>query len=175
MIDEIIDKEMAKASTKPQNKVEVLKDNNVVTKLWNHYKNFYRKQYQTDDEEKGRLGKFLHNLKHIVKENVRFESRLKSFKLHLNRFADMDLAEFRKKMTGLKTNNAIYVKSFSMQREKRFLFDSVKKEIKKVKNKINKKLHPGKNRTTDTVTSKSKSTLDYRPYMNPIENQGQCG
>jgi hypothetical protein len=164
-----------KASKKTQHKLEVLKDNTIVSKLWEHYKRFYQKEYGTSEEEKRRLGKFIENLKIIVKENIRFDAGTKSFKLHLNRFGDMDLSEFRRKMTGLTL----------MQRQKRFLVDSVKKKIKKVKDKINKALHPGKNRTdysdtnqiterpTSTATSKSK--VDYRPYMNPIENQGQCG
>ncbi|CAF1208569.1 unnamed protein product [Adineta steineri] len=108
----------------------------------------------------------------------------------------MDLPEFRTKMTGYKSDQTIYIKSLSMQRQKRFLFDSIKKRVKKIKNKINQKIHPGRNRTDDSdtfvdpgqpVTRKNKITrrptstatansmLDYRPYMNPIENQGQCG
>jgi hypothetical protein len=166
---------MAKASKKLQHKLEVLKDNTIISKLWEHYKRFYQKEYETTEEEKRRLGKFIDNLKIIVKENIRFDAGHKSFKLHLNRFGDMDLSEFRMKMTGLKL----------MQRQKRFLVDSVKKKIKKVKDKINKALHPGKNRTDysdtnqitrrPTSTATSKSMVDYRPYMNPIENQGQCG
>lgn len=169
---------MAKVSRKLKQKTEVLKDNKVVMKLWNHYKNFYRKQYQTDGEEKERHGKFLNNLKIIIRENARFEAGAKSFKLHLNHFGDMDLPEFRQKMTGLRTNGPAYAESWSMQRRKRFLFDSVKKKLKKVKDKINKKMHPGKNRTNDSGTSivpGQPATLDYRPYMNSIENQGQCG
>jgi len=173
---------MTKVSNKAQHRLEVLKDNKVVLKLWNHYKNFYQKEYQTTEEEKKRLGKFIDNLKIIVKENARFNEGAKSFKLHLNHFGDMDLSEFRKKMTGLKVNRAAYINSLLMQRRKRFLLDSVKKKVKKMKDKIEKKLHPGKNRTNDsgttrrpTSTATSESTLDYRPYMNAIENQGQCG
>lgn len=170
---------MTKVSKKLQDKLEVLKDNEVVLKLWNYYKSFYRKEYRTVEEDKERLGKFINNLKIIIRENVRFDQGLKSFKLHLNRFGDMNLPEFRQKMTGLRTNRAVYnVESWSMQRRKRFLFDSIKKKIKKVKDKINTKLHPRKNRTNDFDTSvvpDQSTTLDYRPYMNPIEQQGQCG
>jgi hypothetical protein len=187
---------MTKVSTKLEHKLEVLKNNKVVLKLWNNFKNFYRKQYQADDEEKERLGKFTENLKIIIKENFRFDRGMKSFKLHLNQFGDMDLSEVRQKMTGLNSDGTAYIKSLSIQRQKRFLFDSVEKKIKKVKDKINKKLHPGKNQTynsdTDvvpgqpvtrinkitrrpTTTPTSVSTVDYRPYMNPILNQGQCG
>lgn len=177
---------MAKATKKLRNKLEVLKDNKVVSKLWNHYKTHYKKEYQTTEEEKKRLGKFLDNLKIIVKENLRFDQGVKSFKLHLNQFGDMDLPEFRKKMTGLKVNQRMYARSSLTQRRKRFLLDSVKKKAKKIKDEINRAMHPGKNRTNDsgasdkitkrpTSTATSESTLDYRPYMNPIENQGQCG
>jgi predicted nucleotidyltransferase len=187
---------MTKVSKKAQHRLEVLKNNTVVLKLWKHYKNFYRKEYQTTEEENERVTKFTNNLKIIIKENARFHEGVKSFKLHLNQFGDMDLSEFRQKMTGLQSNGPVYIKSFLMQRRKRFLFDSVKKKIKKVKDKIKKKLHPGKNQTNDsdtfivtdqpvtrnnqitrrsTTTVTSLSMVDYRPYMNPIENQGQCG
>ncbi len=179
---------MTKVSKKLQHKLEVLKDNKVVLKLWNHYKNFYQKEYQTTEEEKERVRKFTNNLKFIIKENVRFDDGVKSFKLHLNQFGDMDLSEFRQKMTGLRSNQAADIGSLLMQRRKRFLFDSVKKKIKKVKDKINKKLHPGKNNSDtsivpdqpvttrrSTTTAATVSMVDYRPYMNPIENQGQCG
>jgi predicted nucleotidyltransferase len=187
---------MIKISKKVQHKLEILKDNKIVSKLWNHYKSFYQKEYQTAEEENKRLGKFLDNLKIIVRENVRFDEGGKSFKLHLNQYGDMDLTEFRKKMTGLKVHRRTY-RSLFMPRRKRFLFDSVKKKVKKIKDNINKAMHPGRNRTNDSGTSDvtdqpvtrnnkittkrsttpatSESTVDYRPYMNPIENQGQCG
>jgi hypothetical protein len=185
---------MAKVSKKINHKIELLEDSKIVLKLWGYYKRFYQKEYETMDEDKDRLRKFTHNLKHIIRENVRFDKGIKSFRLHLNHFGDMDLPEFRKKMTGLKTDRSVYLKSLSIERRKRFLLDSLKKKIKKVKDKFNKKLHPEKDRTDDsgyepnqpvtrtnkitkrsTTTASSQSTVDYRPYMNPIENQGQCG
>ncbi|CAF3466389.1 unnamed protein product [Rotaria socialis] len=47
----------------------------------------------------------------------------------MNRFGDMDLSEFRKKMTGLNSGGngfgeSVYIKRLSMQREKRFLISS---------------------------------------------------
>ena len=167
---------MTKISKKLQHKLEVLKDNKMVLKLWKLYKDFYQKEYQTVDEDRQRLEKFIANLKVILKENARFDEGAKSFKLHMNRFGDMDLSEFRRKMTGLSSNRARakrFAESVSMQRGKRFLVDSVKKKIKNIKDKQNTKLHPGKSTMTSTATSKS--TVDYRQYMNPIENQGQCG
>jgi hypothetical protein len=187
---------MTKVSKKLQHKLAVLNDNKVVSKLWKLYKQFYQKDYQTAEEEKERIDKFISNLKIIIRENFRFDQGVKSFKLHLNRFGDMDLSEFRKKMTGLKSDRAVYTEPFLMQRRKRFFVDSVKKRMKKIKDKINKKLHPGQDQTDDSVrpvtpitestrrttsarritsTATSESMVDYRPYMNPIENQGQCG
>ncbi|CAF1622737.1 unnamed protein product [Rotaria magnacalcarata] len=178
IIDEAIEKAMTKVSNKLQHRLEVLKNNKVVLNLWKLYKDFYKKEYESAEEEQERIEKFIANLKIIIKENVRFNDGAKSFKLHMNRFGDMDLPEFRKKMTGLNSvgngfEESVYIKKLSMERQKRFLVDSVKKRIKTMKDKFNKKLHPGKNRTTTTATSVS--MVDYRPYMNPIENQGQCG
>ncbi|CAF4844417.1 unnamed protein product [Rotaria socialis] len=81
VIDAAIDKAMTKASNKLQHRLE--------------------KEYESADEEQQRIEKFIVNLKIIIKENVRFNDGVKSFKLHMNRFGDMDLSEFRKKMTGL--------------------------------------------------------------------------
>ncbi|CAF1256586.1 unnamed protein product [Adineta ricciae] len=186
-VDSTIERAMNDVTNKFQHKLEILKDNKIVLKLWNHYKNSYHKVYQSVSEEKDRLEKFIGNLKFIIKENLRFEKGVKSFKLHLNEFGDMNLSEMRQKMTGLRVD--YYVKSLSIhQRPKRFLFDSVKKKINKFKDKIKKKLRPGKgrndsntfdgsDRSTRRTTTKrvSASKIDYRPYMNPIVNQGQCG
>ncbi|UJR18874.1 hypothetical protein I4U23_022002 [Adineta vaga] len=186
-IDDTINGALKSTSQKFEDKLEVLKDNKIIMRLWNHFKNFYQKNYQTIEEEKKRLRKFTHNLKFIIKENVRFRSGIKSFKLHMNHLGDMSLAEVRQKMTGLQSDTMTYGKSSSRQRQKRFLFDSLKKKMKKVKDKIKNKLHIGKNYKNDTdnyvmpVTKRSTTTmfsnsmLDYRPYMNPIENQGGCG
>ncbi len=196
MVDETIERAMVKITKKLRDKLDVLKDNKIVLKLWNYYKKHYRKQYQSTDEDNSRLGKFTDNIKHILKENARFDEGSKSFKLHMNQYGDMDLQEFRSKMTGLKDYNRIYTRSLPMQRRKRFFLDSVKKRAKKIKDKIKNTLHMGKNRTDDygtydvtdspvtrstrttkrtTTRATSQSMLDYRPYMNPIESQGQCG
>ena len=175
---------MTKISKKLQHKLEVLKNNKIVLNLWKLYKDFYQKEYQTVDQEKQSLEKFITNLKIILKENARFEEGVKSFKLHMNRFGDMSLSEFRKKMTGLNPNRAlakrfvesVHVEPVPMQRRKRFLIDSVQKQIKNIKDKANKKLHPGKTPSKNpAATAASKSMIDYRSYMNPIKNQGQCG
>ena len=183
---------MAKLTNKVQNKLEALKDDKIVAELWNNYKNFYRKEYRTAEEDSNRLGKFLNNLKIILKENTRFDEGTKKFKLHMNEYGDMDLPEFRQKMMGLKTSRRNYIRSLPIiQRRKRFLLDSVKEKVKKIKDKFNKALRPGKNRTDDYDTSNvtrspkttkrtmlrtfSRASVDNRPYMNPIENQGRCG
>lgn len=80
------------------------------------------------------------------------------------------------------------------------LFDVIKKKVKqKIKDEIKKSLLPGSSSsgkktiyyystsyykpslrpvsTAKTPSSGStlKATVDYRPYMNPVENQGRCG
>jgi len=201
-MDETINKAMKKVSKKLQDKLEVLKDSKTAMRLWKLYKKYYHRNYSTSEEEKERLGKFLDNLKLIIQENFRFDEGLKSFKLQLNQFGDMNLEEFRQKLTGLnedgqgeKPPGEIIEEEETNQRIKRFLYDSVKK---KVKDHIKKKLSPGKSRPDNSgmyhqdgyrpsgtyvnpsasrpeTRSSSKGTVDYRPYMNPVENQGRCG
>ena len=202
---------MTKVSKKLQDKLDVLKDNKYALKLWKMYKKFYHKNYTTKEEEKERLGKFIDNLKLIIQENFRFDEGIKSFKMSLNQFGDMNLDEFRKKLTGLnedgqgeKPAGEVVDESAREpadddqmhERFKRFLVDSIKK---KVKDKIKKKLSPGQNRPSNagmyggqsgmypsgTRVNPSarrpasrlaaKAAVDYRQYMNPIENQGRCG
>jgi len=201
-MDETINKAMKKVSKKLQDKLEVLKDSKTAMRLWKLYKKYYHRNYSTSEEEKERLGKFLDNLKLIIQENFRFDEGIKSFKLQLNQFGDMNLEEFRQKLTGLnqdgqgeKPPGEIIEQEETNQRIKRFLVDSVKK---RVKDKIKKKLSPGKSRPSNSgmfyqdgyrpsgtyvnpsakrpVTRlSSKATVDYRQYMNPVENQGSCG
>jgi hypothetical protein len=200
-MDETINKAMMKVSKKLQDKLEVLKDSKTAMKLWKLYKKYYKRNYSSPEEEKERLGKFLDNLKLIIQENFRFDEGLKSFKLQLNQFGDMNLEEFRQKLTGLNEDGqgekppGEIVEEETNQRIKRFLYDTVKK---KVKDKIKKKLSPGKSRPDNSgmyhqdgyhpsgtyvnpsasrpeTRSSSKGTVDYRQYMNPVENQGRCG
>jgi hypothetical protein len=183
----MINKTISKLSKKIQDKLEVLKDSKLTFELWKIYKSFYQKVYATDDEEKQRCRKFIDNLKMIVRENLRFDKGVKSFKLHMNQFGDMDLEEFQKKWGGLKmddkeeniTSEPMEIKNINKTRRcKRLLTDSIKKKIKKIKDYFG-------NKTNQTCAStfrnifKSKSnslneTIDYRPYMNPVENQGNC-
>ena len=140
---------MTKVSKKLQDKLDVLKDNKYAVKLWKMYKKYYHKNYSTADEEKERLGKFIDNLKLIIRENFRFDNGSKSFKLQLNQFGDMNLEEFRQKLTGLNEDGqgekppGEVLEAETNQRVRRFLVDSITKKIKK---KIKKKLSPGSSR-----------------------------
>ena len=192
---------MAKVSKKLQAKLEVLKDNKYAIKLWKMYKRYYKKNYSSPEEEKERLGKFIDNLKLIIQENFSFDQGNKTFKMQLNQFGDMSLEEFRQKLTGLNGDGqgekppGEVVDQPSNLRVRRFLMDSIKN---KVKEKIRKKLTPGKQRpggssmyyqpgyspsrprlnpTAKRPISRlaAKGAVDYRQYMNPIENQGRCG
>lgn len=167
------------------------------------YKKYYKKNYSSPDEEKERLGKFIDNLKLIIQENFRFDQGNKTFRMQLNQFGDMSLEEFKQKLTGLNTDGqgekapGEVVDDKPQERMKRFLMDSIKK---KVKNKIKEKLIPGyKKRPSHSgmyynsgyspsgsgtrvnpsarrpVSTLKKGAVDYRSYMNPVENQGRCG
>ncbi|CAF3796512.1 unnamed protein product [Rotaria sordida] len=164
VIDETINKAMAKMSKKLQSKLDVLKDSKTAMRLWKMYKKYYKKNYSTPEEEKERLGKFIDNLKLIIDENFRFDKGLKSFKLQLNQFGDMSLDEFRQKLTGLNPDGqgekppGEVVEENTNQRIRRFLMDSLQKKIKK---KIKDKLTPGRK------PSRGSSTY-YRPgYHRP--------
>lgn len=218
---------MTKVSKKLQNKLDVLKDNKHALKIWKLYKRFYHRNYSTAEEEKERFGKFIDNLKLIVQENFRFDKGNKTFKLQLNEFGDMNIDEFRKKLTGLNTDGqgevppGEYVDTQPGARIKRFLVDTIKK---KVKDKIKKKLSPDPNKKRrpggsgiiiipggsgysyprgggysypgggssysfpgssgvrinpsakkPSSSGLTKASVDYRPHMNPVENQGRCG
>jgi hypothetical protein len=195
-----MDKVMTKASKKLQDKLDVLKDNKYAIKLWKLYKKYYHKNYSTPDEEKERLAKFIDNLKLIIKENFHFDNGTKSFKLQLNQYGDMNIDEFRKKLTGLNPDgqgekpSGEVVEAGTNYRFRRFLVDTITNKIKK---KIKKKLSPGKSRPGNSgmydqpgyhpsgmhvnpsakrPTSRlAKGAVDYTQYMNPIENQGRCG
>ncbi|CAF1002286.1 unnamed protein product [Adineta steineri] len=236
-IDATMQKLMAKASKKLQNKLDVLKDSKVAIKLWKIYKKYYHKNYTTAGEEKERLGKFIDNLKLIIQANTNFEKGLKSFNLQLNQYGDMNLEEFRAKLTGLNSDAQEENAPAEVHaRARRFVFGSSKdksdssstgeesfgkkmkkkigKKIKqKIKEEIDKQLNPGKkqpggsgyssggayspggsfpsggsfssgifnqpgsrkNPTTRATSRLSKGAVDYREYMQPIENQGRCG
>ena len=194
---------MTKVSKKLQDKLDVLKDNKYAIKLWKFYKKYYKKNYSSPDEERERLGKFVDNLKIIIQENFRFDQGNKTFRMSLNQFGDMNLDEFKKKLTGLNEDGQgekppgeiVDQEQQSNQRIRRFLLDSVKKKIKE---KIKKKLSPGRSRPGNsgmydqpgyyppgsrvnpgarrpTSRLSAKAAVDYRPYMNPIESQGRCG
>ena len=194
-------KAMTKVSKKLQDKLEVLKDNKHAIKLWKLYKKYYKKNYTSTEEEHERLGKFIDNLKLIIQENFRFDEGHKSFRMQLNQFGDMNLDEFRRKLTGLNAdgqgekNEGEVTDESTSTRRRRSLVDFVKK---KVKDKIKKKLFPSSSSSSKTqihygsnyyssdlrpvLTTRrpisklsTKATVDYRPHMNPIENQGQCG
>ncbi|CAF1139434.1 unnamed protein product [Didymodactylos carnosus] len=200
-MEDMLNRTIQKATKKLQDKLDALKDNKLAQRIWKMYKQFYRKSYTTDEEEKERFAKFIDNLKLIVRENFRFDEGVKTFKLNLNQFGDMDLPEFRSKLTGLIPSDTRLKRHI---RPKRFLMDSVKKKIKK---KIYQKLDEKINRTgkkkqnynvygggsggssssgffssrkikpspSRKIPSGSQAAVDYRSYMNPIENQGQCG
>ncbi|CAF0964002.1 unnamed protein product, partial [Didymodactylos carnosus] len=201
LVDDMLNRVINKATKKLQDRLDTLKDDEFAQRVWKMYKEFYHKVYNSAEEEKQRFSKFIDNLKLIIRENFRFDEGVKTFKLSLNQYGDMDLSEFRSKLTGLLGSG---IREKRHLRPKRFLFDSVKDKIKK---KVNKKVHGNTNNEYTNYNSgggggsdahsssssggfffskktkprqkkpsrTSKASVDYRRYMNPIENQGQCG
>lgn len=195
--------------------MDVLKDKKYANLIWRGYRKYYKKNYTSKVEEKERFGKFIDNLKLIVQENFRYDRGNKTFRMKINEYGDMNIDEFKKKMTGLNGDGSpgtemppgeVVDQPTSYRRRRRTLFDTVKKKIKdKIKKKINEKMNKllppgggggtypsgggssgggsysftvitrGTTRRPTATGTLSKAAVDYRPYMNPVENQGRCG
>ena len=171
---------MTKLSAKLQDKLEILKDNKYALKLWRLYTKYYHRTYSTFEEENERFAKFINNLKLIIKENLRYDKGLKSFRLQLNEFGDMSLDEFRQKLTGLnpdgrgESGDGEILDRRRNPRIKRFLLDTIAEKIgNKIKKKVKEKISYRRRRPK--YRGAAKGTIDYRRYMNPVENQGRCG
>lgn len=68
---------------------------------WHNFKVVHNKSYTTEEEERHRREVFRTNLKKIEMHNYLFNKGVKSFKLGINEYADMDVKEFKKVMNGL--------------------------------------------------------------------------
>lgn len=71
---------------------------------WADFKSTHGKVYGSQDEEGVRKQIFADNLKFVEMHNYLFAKGLKSYSVGINRFADMEAAEFGKMMNGLKMN-----------------------------------------------------------------------
>lgn len=65
----------------------------------------HRKQYASDTEEKFRMKIFMENRHKIAKHNQRYEMGLVSYKLGVNKYADMLHHEFTRTLNGFNKTN----------------------------------------------------------------------
>jgi hypothetical protein len=138
---------MIKRSDSLEDKLNVLNDAEKQLKLWNMYKDYYHKSYSSPEEDEKRAQIFLNNVVFVTKENDHLKHSENPYELGVNRLSSMTVEEVRHNYTGLK------LPSEEEESEVPIFNDS-------------------------SVASKRallKDFLDYRPYMNPIENQGSCG
>jgi len=70
---------------------------------WEAYKMLYNKNYEND--ESARRTAWEANVKVIQEHNVRAELGMHSYRLGLNKYADLTNAEFRQQMNGLRINS----------------------------------------------------------------------
>ncbi|KAF4518363.1 hypothetical protein B566_EDAN007090 [Ephemera danica] len=73
---------------------------NVVMDEWEAYKIEHGKKYDSDLEDKFRLKVFMNNKQRVAKHNAKYESGHVTFKLRLNKFADLLSHEFQQHVNG---------------------------------------------------------------------------
>ncbi|KAG5870086.1 hypothetical protein JTB14_015185 [Gonioctena quinquepunctata] len=66
---------------------------------WENFKLKYSRNYQNLSEEKQRFAIFNLNLLRIKEHNEKYENGLSSYKMGVNRFADLTLEEFKERLT----------------------------------------------------------------------------
>lgn len=80
----------------------------LVVEEWSAYKLTHRKIYESDTEEKFRMKIFMENRHTIAKHNQRYEMGLVSYKLGVNKYADMLHHEFVRTLNGFNRTNQLY-------------------------------------------------------------------
>jgi hypothetical protein len=111
------------------------------------YNDYYNENYSSSEEDEKRSQIFLNNLRFITKENDYLKHKENSYKLGLNKLSSMNIEEIRQRYTGLRLPS--------------------KEEESKV---------PIFNVSLATSGRRLlREFVDYRPFMNPIEDQGSCG
>jgi C1A family cysteine protease len=147
LVDAAISKSMTRRSNRLEDKLRVLNDAKQQLRLWDMYKDYYNKKYSSPKEEEKRFQIFVNNLKFITKENDHLKRKENSYKLGLNELSSLNAEEIRQRYTGVRV--------------------PTKEEESKVP------VFNGS--STANRRTLLKKSLDYRSYMNPVENQGSCG
>merc|ERR1711970_926864 len=116
--------------------------------MWKLYKAAYGKQYSSEVEESLRMKIFVENKKKIEDHNKLYEAGESTFKMGINRFADMPLSEYSAINNGYRRPN----KPTNVETEVTFS-------------------------DVTTTPLPIPARLDWRFYnmVTPIKNQGQCG
>ncbi|KAK9729692.1 Cathepsin propeptide inhibitor domain (I29) [Popillia japonica] len=92
----------------------------LVQEQWNAYKLSHSKSYDNPTEEKYRMKIFMENSHHIAKHNQLYEQGLVSYKLKLNKWADMLHHEFIHTLNGF--NRTAGYKSANIEAEEAIMF-----------------------------------------------------
>jgi C1A family cysteine protease len=127
----------------------VINNDKHAVKLWDIYKNYYNQTYSTSEEDEKRSKNFIETLSFITKTNDPLKRKPNLYRLGLNQFASMDFEELIKHYTGVLVPDKL----------------EMIKSGKPVFNRHN---------LTSTRRKILPTHVDYRPYMNAIENQGGC-
>jgi C1A family cysteine protease len=146
LVDEELGKSTKRGIHRVGEKLHLLNDAKQQLKLWNMYKSYFNQKYSSEEEEK-RAQIFLDNLRFVTEHNDPLKQKKNSYKLALNKLSSMSAEEIRQHFTGLRLPSEEEVS---------------KVPVFNASAKLNRK----------RLLAES---LDYRSYMNPIENQGQCG
>jgi C1A family cysteine protease len=146
LVDEELGKSTKRGIHRVGEKLHLLNDAKQQLKLWNMYKSYFNQKYSSEEEEK-RAQIFLDNLRFVTEQNDPFKQKKNSYKLALNKLSSMSAEEIRQRLTGLRLPSEEEISNIP---------------VFNASAKLN-----GKRLRIES--------LDYRPYMNPIENQGQCG
>ncbi|CAD7089017.1 unnamed protein product [Hermetia illucens] len=123
----------------------------VIKEEWNAFKAQHKKAYSDDTEEKFRMKIFVENKHKIAKHNQRYERGEVSYKLGLNKYADMLHQEFVRTLNGF-NSSAVSAKLTGGRREPGVTFIS-----------------PAHVELPTTVDWRSKGAVT------PIKDQGHCG
>jgi len=123
----------------------------LVVEQWGAYKAAHNKQYHSETEERFRMKIFMDNSHKIAKHNKLYEQGLVSFKLGLNKYADLLHHEFVNTLNGFnRTKNGIFKMSGQVDDGVTFI-------------------PPANVKLPDTV--------DWREHgaVTPVKDQGHCG
>ncbi|CAF1330228.1 unnamed protein product [Rotaria sordida] len=167
-------------------------NNTVLRKIWSFFKAKYRRLYSSTGEERTRLRLFRDHLIYVLKSNLK---KIHTYRLGLNEFSDLTLAEFRALKTGLKisrssrrdfieddSNDDELQRSSSKLYQRYYHARRLKRNLKTRQYKDRQFFDDGFeqffNRDNDNNNTDQQSNgFEWRKknVVGPIRSQGQCG